>query len=1085
MSLFYKGKREYKSTSGSVKSGTGKTTVYYTVSSDVPGTFTYTVNGSTAYVTTGNGSNESITTNPNCTGSVSKQRYVTGNTSGLEGSNTISNTFTPADCAKGNYNSKTVNYTATATAAPQVTFDPDGGSVSPTSKIVYKGSTYGTLPTPTKSNYLFLGWDGGGKNLFNMDAWLDSVRGYNACTATKTYNSIKLTATGDDCYTSDAYEDPSATIPYKIKVKPNTTYTLSWTSSNKNVQGRVHVFMNGAIDSNTVYVWQNITSSLTFTTTSNTEFVTVRVGVHNTGNTITYSNIQLEEGSSATTYEPFHRSKNLFSVQHWLSTVNDLNYCTMVKGTDSIKLTATGSDCYTLPFNHPDIPYMIRVKPSTTYTLSWASSNRNVNGLVYVFVNGIVNSSNWFRVDQKSATKLTFTTPSNAEYITLRFGIQDSGNTVTYSNIQLEEGSTATTYEPYYVTSSTTVTSTKNHTLAARWKDNKAPTIGTSPWTSIDGWSGFSLPLNAMVSGDELHIKEFQRYNSDQEISAISPKYNVDGQVWTRTLDVYSPNNSSGGAGYAPGGECGYAGAAAGFFSSSTYWSSDLNPANGDNAYSGNGNAPSFPLNTWTTSDCPWQGYGGYGANVKYVQLGYMNNYSPYSSPYYILRNHKVISSGLTNTTYNIDVTPSDNTGTAITKYIAGNKTAAECRYGGTTFTGKFQVWQNGTWTLCAIDWFGNISTTTVTVDKIGNPYIAMRNTITAGHYGYYTFDTGLQDYKWSAQGAVPANGAAPSMANSTNAFVGPPDGTYKLANEVLAPTALVAGTNNYNFSSSFSGAQQVYLQINDHGYATGGSFKIGGLKIKVDGSYYTLEQLVSMKYIEPYVLMNSSDYGLRELGYWPNFLNLYYGGETEEQIFPFGVIYFFTRPGHSFQGIQLYSSAATTRANEGYGIRLSYQSNWRMAYTGSPTNSPIAGAVRWNDNYQNHVIPMGSLPSTVYSSRITESFNVPEMTFIGTENGQHRLCMSVTGWWNGNCIPHGFSIPYSNKKDVVNVLSMYMNNSLTGSSASCRIDSNNDVYCQYGGYACTAYANGTTMCGWQGQYCAVNADGSAFCTTG
>ena len=127
----------------------------------------------------------------------------------------------------------------------------------------------------------------------------------------------------------------------------------------------------------------------------------------------------------------------------------------------------------------------------------------------------------------------------------------------------------------------------------------------------------------------------------------------------------------------------------------------------------------------------------------------------------------------------------------------------------------------------------------------------------------------------------------------------------------------------------------------------------------------------------------------------------------------------------------------------------------------------------------------MGSLPSTVYSPSTVDEFNVPEMTFIGTENGQHRLCISRTGWFSGMCIPHGFSIPYSNKQDVVNVLSMYMNNSLTGSSASCRIDSNNDVYCQYGGYACTAYANGTTMCGWQGQYCAVNADDSAFCTTG
>ncbi len=39
-----------------------------------------------------------------------------------------------------------------------VKFDPNGGSVSTTSKKVSYNSTYGTLPTPTRSGYIFLGW---------------------------------------------------------------------------------------------------------------------------------------------------------------------------------------------------------------------------------------------------------------------------------------------------------------------------------------------------------------------------------------------------------------------------------------------------------------------------------------------------------------------------------------------------------------------------------------------------------------------------------------------------------------------------------------------------------------------------------------------------------------------------------------------------------------------------------------------------------------------------------------------------------------------------------------------------------------
>ena len=39
-----------------------------------------------------------------------------------------------------------------------VTFDPNGGTVSPTSKMVIEGNTYGELPTPTKTGHIFDGW---------------------------------------------------------------------------------------------------------------------------------------------------------------------------------------------------------------------------------------------------------------------------------------------------------------------------------------------------------------------------------------------------------------------------------------------------------------------------------------------------------------------------------------------------------------------------------------------------------------------------------------------------------------------------------------------------------------------------------------------------------------------------------------------------------------------------------------------------------------------------------------------------------------------------------------------------------------
>ena len=41
-----------------------------------------------------------------------------------------------------------------------VTFDPQGGTLQETSKNVITGEKYGTLPTPTKEGYTFMGWRG-------------------------------------------------------------------------------------------------------------------------------------------------------------------------------------------------------------------------------------------------------------------------------------------------------------------------------------------------------------------------------------------------------------------------------------------------------------------------------------------------------------------------------------------------------------------------------------------------------------------------------------------------------------------------------------------------------------------------------------------------------------------------------------------------------------------------------------------------------------------------------------------------------------------------------------------------------------
>ncbi|MBR3136003.1 MAG: InlB B-repeat-containing protein, partial [Clostridia bacterium] len=53
------------------------------------------------------------------------------------------------------------NYTLYACWTPKtytVTLNPNGGSCSTATKKVTYGQTYGTLPVPTRSGYVFAGW---------------------------------------------------------------------------------------------------------------------------------------------------------------------------------------------------------------------------------------------------------------------------------------------------------------------------------------------------------------------------------------------------------------------------------------------------------------------------------------------------------------------------------------------------------------------------------------------------------------------------------------------------------------------------------------------------------------------------------------------------------------------------------------------------------------------------------------------------------------------------------------------------------------------------------------------------------------
>ena len=112
--------------------------------------FTATDNvGVTSY-----GINQSSTTEPTWTNCNTPGTTVSGGITAITSNGTY---YVWAKDAAGNVGKKSVSVDKVKSTLT-IAFDANGGSVSPRSKTVTWGSTYGTLPTPTRTGYTFNGW---------------------------------------------------------------------------------------------------------------------------------------------------------------------------------------------------------------------------------------------------------------------------------------------------------------------------------------------------------------------------------------------------------------------------------------------------------------------------------------------------------------------------------------------------------------------------------------------------------------------------------------------------------------------------------------------------------------------------------------------------------------------------------------------------------------------------------------------------------------------------------------------------------------------------------------------------------------
>ena len=131
----------------------------------------------------------------------------------------------------------------------------------------------------------------------------------------------------------------------------------------------------------------------------------------------------------------------------------------------------------------------VRIDGSYAYNLYGHTSGFPINfsnGQYTLTVNGMIDSGNQFifqyEYSDSTYSNITFEitddfvkrtmTSNNLKSIDKLIVRYNSNPHVLIKNIQLEEGSIATAYEPYYITSDTTVVQNSNHTLKAIWQAN-------------------------------------------------------------------------------------------------------------------------------------------------------------------------------------------------------------------------------------------------------------------------------------------------------------------------------------------------------------------------------------------------------------------------------------------------------------------------------------------------------------------------------------------------------------------------------------------------------------------------------------
>ena len=250
-------------------------------------------------------------------GNAGTDDFTAGNASYITSETIVKESRNHNIYAKWTANSYTVTANSNGGSIPSTTGWTGTGNTS-TKNVTY-GATYGTLPTPTRTGYTFVGWS---KNLLNLNVSSSvpsNTSSSNTTPRTFTLNSYVRGIAYNNYYApsnvSDVTVDDNSVsftgtggygVAYPILSSSNKTYVISYTAATTaTTDPRVSILFykeNGEFISYSQKIARGATT-YSFTTPADTYYIAVTFTSGANSGDYSFTNIQLEEGTTPTAYQ--------------------------------------------------------------------------------------------------------------------------------------------------------------------------------------------------------------------------------------------------------------------------------------------------------------------------------------------------------------------------------------------------------------------------------------------------------------------------------------------------------------------------------------------------------------------------------------------------------------------------------------------------------------------------------------------------------------------------------------------------------------------------------------------------------------